>query len=296
MTESERAWREALWKVYQRPFPPAPWQQTHPNTPKGNLPWNDPAFSERMLREHLDESHGAATRTAVERDAQINWLWQKLDLQVGSHLFDVTCGPALYAVPFAQKGCHVTGVDISPASIDYGKNWVQVHDVKHLVELHLEDIRAFQPQPNQFDSAILLYGQLAVFPKTEAQAILQTIARSLKTGGKLCLELLHPDHIDKTDSNWWFTDNTGLWGEAPFLHLGERHWLEEAQTAVETYHILHLETGKMDTIQLCDQLYTIADVKKMLNNAGFSQIETYPHWDGLPLYDAPEWVVYVATL
>jgi len=26
------------------------------------FPWDDPAFSERMLKEHLNQSHGAASR------------------------------------------------------------------------------------------------------------------------------------------------------------------------------------------------------------------------------------------
>ena len=60
---------DALWRIYRRPDTPAAWQAG------GNLPWNDPAFSERMLREHLDESHSAASRTAAERAAQIAWLW-----------------------------------------------------------------------------------------------------------------------------------------------------------------------------------------------------------------------------
>ena len=53
---------EALWQIYRRPERPSPWR-IH----DGNLPWDDPAFSERMLREHLDESHGAATRQTAER-------------------------------------------------------------------------------------------------------------------------------------------------------------------------------------------------------------------------------------
>jgi cyclopropane fatty-acyl-phospholipid synthase-like methyltransferase len=54
-----------------------------------------------MLREHLDESHGAASRVAKERELQIEWLWAKLGLQPGMRLLDITCGPGLYAVAFA---------------------------------------------------------------------------------------------------------------------------------------------------------------------------------------------------
>ena len=51
---------EALWQIYQRSQPPVPWRDGN------NLPWDDPAFSERMLKEHLDQSHGAASRPFPE--------------------------------------------------------------------------------------------------------------------------------------------------------------------------------------------------------------------------------------
>ncbi|MCP4422955.1 MAG: hypothetical protein GY803_00540, partial [Chloroflexi bacterium] len=96
---------QALWRIYNRPERPSPW------TTGGNLPWDDPDFSRRMLREHLDQSHGAASRQDAERAAQVDWLWEKLGLQSGQHLFDVTCGPGLYAAAMARRGCRVTGVD-----------------------------------------------------------------------------------------------------------------------------------------------------------------------------------------
>jgi hypothetical protein len=32
----------------------------------------------------------------------------------------------------------------------------------------------------------------------------------------------------------------------------------------------------------------------MLCGAGFGRIAAYPAWDGLDLYDAPEWLLYLA--
>lgn len=32
-----------------------------PRSEDGKIPWNDPAFSRRMLREHLDQEHDAAS-------------------------------------------------------------------------------------------------------------------------------------------------------------------------------------------------------------------------------------------
>lgn len=281
---------EALWKIYRRPERPRAW------VGGGNLPWNEPAFSERMLPEHLDESHGAASRVTAERLQQIDWLWQKLKLQPGAHLLDVTCGPGLYAVELARRGCRVTGLDFSPAAIDYAGDLARSEGVADRCRFVEQDVRQMAEALDEtaFDAALLLYGQLAVFTKAEAAALLADIAGRLRPGGRLCVELLDQAKVDKGDSTWWFTDDAGLWGDRPFLHLGERFWDEEAQMSLERFYVIHLESGELIEVLLCDQTYSAAGLKGMLIEAGFQAVDIYPAWDGLPLYDAEEWTVYVA--
>lgn len=289
MTERREALSNALWRLYNRPNHITPWAYG------GNLPWDDPDFSERMLREHLDETHGAATRNSAERAIQIDWLWQTLQLQPGYRLLDVTCGPGLYAVPLAQRGVCVTGVDFAPAALRHARQLAENSGVGHNCTFVQQDVRALAVANQLFDAAILLYGQLAVMTVAEAQQLLTTIACALKPGGVLVLELLNPDRVDKENSTWWFTDESGLWGNEPFLHLGERFWLEEEQLSAERYHILHLETGQMDEIILIDQTYSPDRMTTMLHSAGFDKVLALPEAAGLPLYDAHEWIFYAAS-
>ena len=285
---NEKRLSNAIWRIYNRPERPLPWAFG------GNLPWDDAAFSARMLREHLDEAHGAATRQAGERQAQLDWMWDKLGLHQGADLLDVTCGPGLYAVPLAQRGVNVVGVDFGPASIEYAQELAQKMGVNGRCQFIQSDVRGMDFGKAQYDAAIFLYGQLAVMTQDEANGVLTNIVNSLKPGGKLCVELLNQDKVDKSNSNWWYTDDRGLWGDAPFLHLGERFWVEEESLSVERYHILHLETGQMDEIQLCDQTYAVDEMVTMKEAVGFTAVSVYPAWDGMPLYDFDEWIVYVA--
>ncbi len=279
---------EALWRLHRRPARPEEWHGG------GNLPWNEPEFAGRMLREHLDDGHGAASRRAAERAAQIEWLRSKLGLAPGKRVFDVTCGPGLYAVELATRGCRVTGVDFSPASIAHARTLAATRGVSESCRFIEADIRDGDLDETDFDAATLLYGQLAVFPREQAARIAADICSRLAPGGRLCVELLDPAHVDKKNSTWWFTDDTGLWGDGPFLHLGERFWNEATGTSSERYRILHLETGVTDEILLCDQTYSSETARSLLLDAGFSSVESYADWDGVPLYDASEWIVYVA--
>ncbi|RIK36202.1 MAG: hypothetical protein DCC55_28060 [Chloroflexi bacterium] len=285
--EIEQRLGKALWRIYRRPERPAAWVNG------GNLPWNDPAFSQRMLREHLDQSHGAASRKDGERALQIDWLWRKLALQPGMRLLDVTCGPGLYAVEFARRGLFVTGIDFSPASIAYARELAEREGVAEHCTFIEQDVR-LATFGDTYDAALFLYGQLAVFPKEEAQTLLAQIAQALRPGGQLAVELLDQERVDKKESTWWYTDDTGLWGDAPFLHLGERFWDAEQALSIERFTIVHLETGALDEVILCDQTYAIETTTALMQQAGFAAVAAYPAWDGVPLYDAGEWVVYLA--
>jgi SAM-dependent methyltransferase len=281
---------EALWRIFTRPDRPAAWSQG------GNLPWNDPDFSRRMLREHLDESHGAASRQTAERKFQIEWLWDHLGLEKGARVLDITCGPGLYAVELAARGCQVTGVDFSPTAIAFARDLAGKRGVQDVCTFLEQDVRKMDYAEADFDAALFLYGQLAVFPVEEAQMLLEQTARALRPGGRLVVELLDQERVDKRPDTWWYTDDTGLWGDAPFLHLGERFWIEEEKMSIERFSIVHLETGELDEIILCDQSYASGTMGAMMEEAGFAGVKIFPAWDGLPLYDANEWVVYLAQV
>jgi SAM-dependent methyltransferase len=286
----KKALATGLWRIYNRPEIPAPW------TNEGNLPWDDPAFSERMLREHLDESHGAASRATRERLMQIDRLWSWLGLGKGSRLLDVTCGPGLYAVEFARRGCLVTGIDFGPAAIAHARDLAKELHFDSSCQFIEQDVRTMSLKDTSFDAATFIYGQLAVFPREDAISLLSQIARSLRPGGRLCIELLDQDEVDKKNSTWWFTDDTGLWGDGPFLHLGERFWLDENQMSIERFQILNLENGEFTNITLCDQTYSMDSIVEMMKEAGFVDVDVYPAWDGTPLYDAGEWIVYIGRM
>lgn len=283
-----RSLAAALWKIYTRSEEVLPWDTG------ADFPWADPVFGRRTLAEHLDEDNGAASRSSRERALQIDWLWHKLDLQPGQHVLDITCGPGLYAVELARRGCTVTGIDINPAAIEYAVNLAEQAGVAGRCTFIQQDVREIAAYAAQFDAALFLYEQLAVYATDEARLLLDKVAGALRPGGRLALELLDQDNVDKTDSSWWFTDDTGLWGDSPFLHLGERIWDDELQASLERYHILHLETGQLKQYTLFDQTYSVAALRALLLESGFGAVDHYLNWAGLPLYDAGEWVVYVA--
>ena len=282
--------QQAVWRIYQRSTPAVPWRDGV------NLPWDDPAFSERMLREHLDQSHGAASRRRPELLRQVDWLWQRLNLSAGARLLDITCGPGLYAVELARRGVDVTGIDFSPASIRYARELAAEHSLAERCRFIQADVRSELPRHAglDYDAAMFIYGQLAVFTRAEAAALLAAAAQALRPAGRLALELLDFERIDKRPSTWWFSDDRGLWGDAPFLNLGERFWDADQRASIDRFFVIHLQSGEMEEIGLSDNGYETDEMLALLHTGGFENAWAHPAWDGLDLYDAAEWVAYVA--
>ena len=281
--------QDALWRIYRRRIPATPGRDGV------TLPWDDPAFSERMLREHLDQSHGAASRQQEEIARQVDWLWTHLDLHAGARLLDITCGPGLYALEFARRGVEVVGIDFSPASVRYAREQASAAGLDALCRFVEADVRTelSRHAGEGYDAALFLYGQLAVFLRPEAAALVQAAAHALRPGGRLALELLDFERLDRQPSTWWFTDDSGLWGDAPFLNLGERFWDEGQAASMERFWVIDLHSGELQSIGLADYGYPTADVLSLLRANGFASAQVFPAWDGLPLYDADEWMVYV---
>jgi SAM-dependent methyltransferase len=289
-SKGENPYQRALWQIYRRLYPAQPWRDGD------NLPWDDPAFSERMLREHLDQSHGAASRQRPEILRLVDWLWGRLGLQPGSRVLDITCGPGLYGTELARRGVYVTGIDFSPASIRHARELAEASGVAGHCQFLQADVReAMAGQVGQgYDAALFLYGQLAVFRREEAAQLLGEAAGALRPGGRLAVELLDFERIDKGSSSWWFTDDAGLWGDEPFLCLGERRWDPELRASIDRFFVVDLGTGHLQQVGLSDNGYEIDEMLALLHNVGFGQAWAYPAWGGLRLYDAEEWVAYVA--
>src|SRR5262245_66625190 len=84
--------------------------------------------------------------------AQVGPLLALAGLAAGTVL-DLACGPGRHAVPLAQRGFTVTGVDCTPFLLDKARAYAAAAGVQ--IEWVQEDMRRFM-RPNTFDLAINL--------------------------------------------------------------------------------------------------------------------------------------------
>ncbi len=267
-------------EIIQRRVPPEPWAEGD------NIPWDDPAFSERMLREHLSQSHGHASRRLEVIDRQVSWIHREVLAGKPTKILELTCGPGLYTSRLARLGHECVGIDYSPASIRYAEETARDEGLS--CGYRLEDVR--RAALGQGHGLVMMNnGQLNVFRRDDAGRILEKARASLAPGGILLLEPQKFATVEKTgrSGNSWYTcgEGGGLFVESPHLCLQESSWDPEAQSATQRFFIVDSESGEVARHALTTEAYTDEQYRDLLERAGFAEIRFFPSLVGIEVED-----------
>jgi len=276
-----------LRDVIERRIPPEPWAEGD------NIPWDEPAFSARMLAEHLSQEHDAASRRLETIDEQVEWIHDELLSEKATRVLDLCCGPGLYASRLARLGYEVVGIDYSPASIEYAEGEARREGLA-VTYLH-RDVRAGD-YGGGFGLALLLYGEFNTLRPADGRAVLDNVYRALSPGGVVVLEV-HPREMVKligTGPATWRAEEAGLFSDRPHLRLDEHFWDEGSGTATTRYYIVDAASGDVTRHAQTFQGYTEEEYRAVLQDAGFADVAARPDFPGRPVEAMGEFVVYTA--
>ena len=239
-----------------------------PFAPGSGLPWNDPEFSQRMLKEHLSQHHDRASRRFEIIDQQVAWVHQTVLGAKPGRVLDLGCGPGLYAHRLAQRGHQCTGLDFSPASISYAQ--AQAEKAGLDCEYRLEDVRTAD-LGSDFDAALMLFGEFNTLAPPDAQSLLSRIQSALAPSGRLVLELQFEDYVRALGEEVlnWSARPAGLFADVPHLILHESRWHAEVAVTTERYWVFDEESGH-SVYSLDTQAYSNQELEKMFERAGLS--------------------------
>ncbi len=261
-----------LIDIVNRQPVPVPWSEGE------KIPWNDPDFSRRMLREHLTQSHDLASRRFEIIDRHVDWIHRRLLSGKPSRILDLGCGPGLYANRFAMLGHDCTGIDFSPASIAYAQETAQTDHLRCTFVQH--DIRTAE-YGTGFDLVMLIFGEFNVFSAAAVRLILQKAHQALKGGGVLLLEPHTYATVCKvgTQAPSWYAANSGLFSDGPHLCLTENFWDAEQAIATQRYFVVNAVTGDVTRHASSMQAYTDEQYRSVLEASAFEAVTFYPSLD-----------------
>ena len=269
--------------LIKRSSPPIPWFEGD------NIPWNEPGFSQRMLKEHFSQEHDAASRRFTTIDRQVDWIHTSVLAQRPASILDLGCGPGFYSERLARLGHSCHGIDYSPASIEYASTTA---NRERLACTYLcQDIRQAE-YPAGIGFAMLIYGEFNVFRPADAGVILDKAWQALDPGGILLLEP-HPYKIVQRlgeEPNSWYSSSGGLFSESPHLVLQENFWDGELKVATIRYYVLDAHSGQVSQYAQSMQAYQDDEYRSLLIAHGFDGVQILP---GLLGKDSPQGLIAI---
>jgi len=272
--------QQALQRILAAPHPPQPW------TGSGQLPWDDPDFSERMLDVHLDPQTHMASRAPRIISRHVDWLLAQLNLtgHAGpARILDVGCGPGLYCHELARRGHQAVGFDFAPAPLAWARKQARTENLD--ASFFPADLTAL---PNDLadrtglvDAVTFWFGEFHSFRPPVAEDFLNRLSACLRPGGLFCLEYQPWYLFVREDSNEWSTVDSSVFCPRPHLWLQEFAWHEEARVEVHVHWIIEQESGSLHRYEQCHQAWPEVELVAQLGRAGLNDPTFHPPITGV---------------
>ena len=204
----------------------------------------------------------------------------------GGALLDVACGPGRHAIPFAQRGFAVAGLDVTPFLLEKARAYAADAGVE--VEWLEQDMRELS-RPDEFDLAICMFTSFGVFEAhADNQCVLENVHRSLRPGGAFVLDVGGKEVIARI---YQAAATTEL--EDGRLFIQRRQVVDEwSRMDLEWLYVRGDEVLYRKRFQ--HWIYSARELRLMLEAAGFSDVTIYGDLAGAPYDQAAKRLVTVA--
>jgi SAM-dependent methyltransferase len=220
-----------------------------------------------------------------ETRAQVAALVELLALPEGSTVLDLACGWGRHAVPLAEAGYAVTGVDFSTTLLDAAREHARRAGMSvRWVERDMRELDCV----SEFDAVVSLFSSMGYFQSEEEDLrVLQGVRRALRPNGVFVLETMHRDQLARglAERDWWEgADGTPVWVEREFDAVRGIlqecwRWLHPGGGIGEKRHALRVRSA------------TEWDV--LLGTAGLEAVEWLGGWELEPFEMASERLIVV---
>ncbi len=203
------------------------------------------------------------------------------------HILDLCCGPGRFSIPLARMGFRVTGVDTTGFLLDIAKNRASLENVE--VEWIKEDMRKFL-RSGFYDLVMNMFTSFGYFQNhSDNMIVLANVNKSLRQGGKFVIEMMgketlasifHPVTDEETDEG---------------LLLVQRHRIDDGWNRIENDWLLIDNDRVLGRWKFSHWVYSATELKNMLLEAGFSNVEIYGNLEGGPYDSESGRLIAVAT-
>jgi cyclopropane fatty-acyl-phospholipid synthase-like methyltransferase len=207
-----------------------------------------------------------------QTEQQVEFIVDALGLGEGARVLDLACGRGRISIGLAKRGVRVTGLDLSPRSLELAQADADAAGVE--IDFVRQDMRELDAE-GEFDAVVNVFTSFGYFPtQAEDERVLANVARSLVPGGRFLLEMVNTIAIAKqfVEADWDELEDGTLWLQRRrYDQLTGRH--EATWTFVRP-------DGSRSELRHSLRGYTPAELVAMLERAGLELDGSWGSWDG----------------
>ena len=230
--------------------------EERPRRPRRSKPWYEEVFDENYLRT-------LPFMTPEQTLREVDFIENSLSVEKGARVLDVGCGYGRHAIELVQRGLTVSGLDLSLPLLIRAADEAQKRALS--VNFVHSDMRGLAFD-REFDSAYCMLTSFGYFDEETNAKVAEGMARALKPGGRLLLDVVNRDYIvsDLPARIWWEGDGCVVLEEVEFNFNTSR---------ILTHRSVVFEDGRQLDQEISVRAYSLHELGKVLRQAGFRVIE-----------------------
>jgi len=240
-------------KVSKAPTPPP---QGAKEAKSRGKPWFVDLFDEDYLR-----TLPFLTPQATQAEAE--FVIDSMGLQPGAQVLDVGCGYGRHAMELAARGFHVVGLDLSTPLLVRGGEEAMRRGLE--INFVRGDMRELDFD-SQFDGAYCMFSTFGYFDDETNKKTIANIARALKPGGRVMIEILNRDYViaDLPTRVWWEGEGCVVLEEVELNYFSSR---------IQVNRSVVFDDGRQLEQEISVRAYSLHEVGKLMHAAGFRVLE-----------------------
>jgi ubiquinone/menaquinone biosynthesis C-methylase UbiE len=234
----------------------------------------DAVFDETYLRTYLPTTSEDWSREQALAAVAL------AEVQPGAEVLDCPCGFGRHAIPLAEAGYLVTGLDRSESQLAEAER--RRGDAKG-PRFVRGDYRELPFDDASFDAVLTLFSSLGYLERDEDVGVLRELRRVLRPGRTLVVETAHRDAFARAGV-------PQSWQRLPdgSLYLEERTFDWSAGTLSDTRVIVTPEGERIERPYTL-HVYSAKEWLEMLREAGFEDVDAFGAWDGVTPITPTAW-------
>ncbi len=219
-------------------------------------PWFVDLFDEDYLR-----TLPFLTPQATQSEAE--FVIDAMGLSPGAQVLDVGCGYGRHAMELAARGFHVVGLDLSTPLLVRGGEEAQRRGLE--INFVRGDMRELDFDA-QFDGAYCMFSTFGYFDDETNKKTVANIARALKPGGRVMIEILNRDYViaDLPTRVWWEGEGCVVLEEVELNYFSSR---------IQVNRSVVFDDGRQLEQEISVRAYSLHEVGKLMHAAGFRVLE-----------------------